>query len=386
VRSGDHCCLLTPMLVPGLVIVRLRVVVLAVGLASLCWLMLAGAASAAPASKVYVAMGDSVTQLGSSSGQRYPERFCAFLRQAGAADTLRNIGSSGETSSSILGAQRASALQIIDDASTDATVLTIDIGGNDVLNAANCNFRSSAFVLDNCQPTLQIFSQNFESLLDALAGALASDPGAEQVIVMAYYNPWSGRVGQEIAAANATLVLLGSDGQIDCAGQGTSLGLNDRLACVGAQHGAKLADAYPAFIGTGLSGSRTRSIPTMPATRRSRSSSPPRSGRGQTRLPQRSPCPPPSVSTPRRRRERALATRSAPATTRTPIQASAVPLCRARPLRSARPPLPAPRPTTPATPHAPRSGSSSRARESSFAVSSGGWTPSTSPPDLATPG
>ena len=114
-----------------------------------------------------------------------------------------------------------------------------------------CDARTSSFSLAACQPTLKTFSQNLESLLDDLDAALAKDPGAEQVLVMAYANPWSGRSGQEDIAEGARLVLLGSDGKLDCAGQGKALGLNDRLACVGARHGAKLADAYPPFVGKG---------------------------------------------------------------------------------------------------------------------------------------
>ena len=33
--------------------------------------------------------------------------------------------------------------------------------------------------------------------------------------------------------------------------RGSALGLNDRIACIGAAHGAKVAHAYPPFVGHG---------------------------------------------------------------------------------------------------------------------------------------
>ncbi len=204
---------------------------------------------AAGAPRVYVALGDSVTQVGSSL--RYPERFFTSLQHAGAADALANVGVSGETSSSILHGQLQTALARINDPGSDTTVVTVDIGGNDYLGAPSCNPTSPSFSLVACQPTLTAFAANFTSLLDALNGALAADPGSEQLIVMAYYNPWSGRTGQETAAANAEAALLGADGRIDCSRTGTDLGLNDVIACAGAAHGAGLADAYPPFVGQG---------------------------------------------------------------------------------------------------------------------------------------
>ena len=156
----------------------------------------------------------------------------------------RNVGVSGETSSSILGSQLSNALAAINDPGTDTTVVTIDIGGNDI----NCPTAPVTF--SDCLPALRRFAQNFTTLLDAINGALANDPGQEQLIVMAYYNPWSGRVGEE-TTATAAVSPLGPDGKIDCAADEATLGLNDRIACVGAQHGAELADVYPPFVGKG---------------------------------------------------------------------------------------------------------------------------------------
>ena len=65
-----------------------------------------------------------------------------------------------------------------------------------------------------CPATLDAFSRNFDSLLEDVAAALARDPGDERVAVMGYYNPWSGRPGQEARASGADATLLGSDGRL----------------------------------------------------------------------------------------------------------------------------------------------------------------------------
>ena len=71
---------------------------------------------------------------------------------------------------------------------------------------------------------------------------------------MAYYNPWSGRAGEEQAADDGELLMLGSDRSLDCGGTGSDLGLNDRIACIGSQHEAMVADVYPPFLGHGTIG------------------------------------------------------------------------------------------------------------------------------------
>ena len=73
-------------------------------------------------------------------------------------------------------------------------------------------------------------------------------------MVMAYYNPWSGRSARTRLPTTTELVLRGADRTLDCDGTGEQLGLNDRIACIGAGHDAELADAYPPFIGHGAIG------------------------------------------------------------------------------------------------------------------------------------
>src|SRR4051812_32058323 len=213
-------------------------------------ILAAGAAAASPrATTRYVALGDSVTQVGSS--ETYPARFFGVLHDRGLADDLQNVGVGGETSTSIFDAQLSRATAAIEDPATDTTVVTVDIGAADMLFDPSCSGFSSSFDLTACQPTLQRFATNFGELLSKLDDTLAKDPGTEHVIVMTFYNPASGRPGWETYAADFDRVELGTDGRTDCSGTGEQLGLNDLIACGGAAHGAEVADVQPAFVGKG---------------------------------------------------------------------------------------------------------------------------------------
>ena len=138
-----------------------------------------------------------------------------------------------------------------DDPGTDTTVATFNIGANDILVSFYCDPTSTNFDLTGCQATLDQAEANIEVTFDSLNDSLADDPGPEQLIVLAYYNPWSGREGGEANAPRAELALLGSDHALNCAGTGEERGLNDRIACLAATHGAGVTDAYPHFVGHG---------------------------------------------------------------------------------------------------------------------------------------
>ena len=73
------------------------------------------------------------------------------------------------------------------------------------------------------------------------------DPGKETLFVMTYYNPLRGTGDPYEPFADR--VLLGSDLVIDCSAPAGDprAGLNDLIACIGAENGAVIPDVYPAF-------------------------------------------------------------------------------------------------------------------------------------------
>ena len=198
---------------------------------------LAAAGPPAHAAGLYMSLGDSVaTGVGSSDPAQnsYPARLFAILRtpQGGGLSEWSNRARGGEDSTSLRGAQLSEAIADID-APSDTRVVTIDIGGNDRSVCAG------AWYLPSCP-----FAANFAATIRDLQAALAGDPGAEDLVAMAYYNPSSG-LGPP-TEPDVDRGLLGTDLRIDCAQSGDRLGLND-LSCIAGAQGAEVADAYPPF-------------------------------------------------------------------------------------------------------------------------------------------
>jgi lysophospholipase L1-like esterase len=219
--------------------------------------------AATPTPIVYLALGDSLAVgIGASSVAEtayVPRLFHYFHGTShGGVDTLLNLGIGGDTSYWFLsgipggaGPQLGQALAAIDDRTTDTRVVTLDIGGNDLLNTLfrdpACLDIASVACRAAMAATLAAFATNYQIILTALNGALAADPGTERVFVMTYYNLWGGTGDPLEAVADA--VLLGSDLAIDCAanlGDATKVGLNDLIACIGIANGAEIADGFGA--------------------------------------------------------------------------------------------------------------------------------------------
>ena len=205
----------------------------------------ASAGAIRPAQRLYVALGDSYAYgLGASAPGQNGYVPLLFRRLSapgpGRVGQLRNVAVPGATSSSILGAQLDVAVRAIDDPATDTRVVTLQIGGNDIVNLPSCF----------ADPVACGFAERYAMLLRRLRTALAADPGRETLAMVTYPNPWSGTgLAFEPVAADA---LVGADGHIHCAGGPKNVGLNDVLSCVGARFGAVTADLYPRALGRGL--------------------------------------------------------------------------------------------------------------------------------------
>lgn len=220
------------------------------------------AAAAAPATRLYVALGDSLAYgIGASDRTRtayVPLLFKYFKQpQTEKVRILRNVSRPGETSDSLIAAgQLALAVGAIVEPTTDTRVVTLDIGGNDLLFLVAAQPCQSDPGGDACQmlvaAQLVKFARNYSIILTTLQTALAEDPGEEKLFVMTYYNPYSGT--GHLYEAFADRALLGSDLVIDCSAPpgDARAGLNDLIACIGASSGAVVADVYPAFRGRGF--------------------------------------------------------------------------------------------------------------------------------------
>lgn len=226
-------------------------------------LSIQGRSAAAEAqSRYYLSLGDSIA-LGtgaSAPARTYTEQVHAFLRDFRRFTFGVNMAVSGESSGEFINdGQLANALNQINNPGNDAAVVTLSLGGNDLLQLLKpgeaCNDPSSPGCPVAVQTALTTFSTNYTSILDQLQAALAADGGENRLLVLTYYNPFSG-TGSEYEAA-MDVILLGSDGRIDCAPveenrSFTALGLNDRITCLAAARGATVVDIYPLFAGRGL--------------------------------------------------------------------------------------------------------------------------------------
>jgi len=229
-------------------------------------------ASAQKDERVYLALGDS---LAAGVGATVPDRvgyvphLAGFFHGAahGGASSTVTVALPGATSASFIGSGRLAQAVAVIDGGSDIVVVTLDIGGNDLLGLLG---PGQPCANDLASPTCQAaiaaalsgFATTFPTILGALTAALARDPGEEQLLVATYYNPMSG-TGSPLEAA-LDRVLLGADGKIDCGGNPTQPGLNDLIACIAVQHGARVADVYPLFAGKGAELTHIRTGDTHP--------------------------------------------------------------------------------------------------------------------------
>jgi lysophospholipase L1-like esterase len=219
-----------------------------------------GAQAAAALPAVYLALGDSLAVgVGATdpAQEGYVPRLFRSFQGGAVVDQLVNLGVGGETSASLIkGGQLGTAVAQILDKETDVRVVTLDIGGNDLLALLQPDAPCAADPQDPAcqaavQARLQAFARNYALILSTLQAALRHDPGQETVLVMTYYNHASG-VGGVFATVETVIdqALLGQDGAVACranVGHPERVGLNDLITCLAAPSRARVADVYPAF-------------------------------------------------------------------------------------------------------------------------------------------
>jgi lysophospholipase L1-like esterase len=183
---------------------------------------------------LYISVGDSKAV---GVGATRPENgfvmvYSEQLRAAGLVQDLSNRAVSGATSANVLAEQLPLALADIA-APSDTKLITVSVGGNDSRDAA-CRPAGAS----SCP-----FGPTLRAIVERLKGALAEDPGDEQIQIMDRYNT---EVGTSRQAGNA-ISLLGTDGRVGCG----DTGWNDIIYCVALETGAKFVDTYTPMLAGG---------------------------------------------------------------------------------------------------------------------------------------
>ena len=203
----------------------------------------------------YVALGDSLSE-GVGASVRGQSDFVSLVanRLPGEIELL-NLGESGDTSFDLIGhGHLEQAVDEIerrrgdDDPDNDVKLVTLEIGGNDLLNiyfsrvvTGACPALPGALAEPECvnalRDALDNFRPNFADAIEALQEADAD----VQLIVMTLYDPFSG--GLQTISELADLALEGKEGTP------FPEGLNDIIREEAAKSGVTLVDWYPLFEG-----------------------------------------------------------------------------------------------------------------------------------------
>jgi len=207
----------------------------------------------------YLALGDSLGWgYGASdpATQGYVPLFRDFLESEDAWDTdllLNNLSIPGATSTSLISQQLPTALAELEarngdkKGNNDVKVVTVDIGGNDLLATLSvCAGGVTPQCIATLGSTFTTFSANFDYTLDELRAA--AGPGTT-IIVMTYYNSFVG-LGCPLNALEplGNLVLEGNPAL------GLPLGANDLIRSIAAAHDAEVAELVPGGVFPALLG------------------------------------------------------------------------------------------------------------------------------------
>jgi lysophospholipase L1-like esterase len=210
----------------------------------------------------YLALGDSLAVgVGATDPARtgyVPLLFAAFrdADEGPRLGVLRNLAVGGETSTSMIeSGQLAAALDAIATADPPIGLVTLDIGGNDLLRLLGTETCAAdpggPACLQLLAQSLRAFEVNYRRIVGDLAEALAERAPEARLTVMTYFNPFSGTEAAYESAGQ--LALLGSDRRLDCGTDDPQArGMNDIIACVGRELGALPVDVQPGFDGLGL--------------------------------------------------------------------------------------------------------------------------------------
>ncbi|MCH8870826.1 MAG: SGNH/GDSL hydrolase family protein [Chloroflexi bacterium] len=158
-----------------------------------------------PGPDLYLALGDSLAaNVGVNQPQDgYVSRFHAHLEQQTGRDLgLLNLGISGESSISIMTGQFQQAMEEIrrrrddGDPDTRVSILTIDLGANDLLTHLGSTECHLAPIGSACQARIDAGLQGFAANFPDIVGPLAKELDADaEFYIMTMYNPFDFGLG-----------------------------------------------------------------------------------------------------------------------------------------------------------------------------------------------
>src|SRR3990170_5468962 len=203
----------------------------------------------------YIALGDSLSE-GVGASVRGESDFVSRVRDSLPGEfELLNIGESGDTSGDLIShghldqaVDEVERRRDDDNADNDVKLVTLEIGGNDLLNIffdlvlpGTCPSLAASLANPRCvealRDALDEFGPNLAAAIDRLQEANPDLP----VALMTLYNPFSG--GLQPVDEIADLALEGAEG--------TEFpeGLNDIIRAEGREQGVILVDWFPLFEG-----------------------------------------------------------------------------------------------------------------------------------------
>jgi lysophospholipase L1-like esterase len=201
--------------------------------------------ASASAARLYLAVGDSVgAGFGATGGHSFFDLYCAYLKwSAGGTrvDQCVNESVGGLTSQAALAGGTIQKAVTDIDTSTDTPVVTVVLGGNDLLGSPGCQPITGS----GCQ-----FIHNLRTILNQLETALGTHPGSHVIQVLEYYNPnYDNPFGNALADRSSAGLLLGSDLAFTaCSSTDLGrIGLDDAINCIANEKGATPIDAYTPF-------------------------------------------------------------------------------------------------------------------------------------------
>jgi lysophospholipase L1-like esterase len=200
----------------------------------------------------YLALGDSLGWgYGASdpATKGYVPLFHDFLESEDGLDTdlfLNNLSIPGATSTSLIADQLPTAVAELEarngdvDPNNDVEVVTVDIGGNDLLALLGvCAGGFTPECAAAIGTTFTTFSVNFDYTLGELRTAAGPDT---LIIVMTYFNSLAGPGCPPDLVPLGEIVLEGNPGL------GLPLGANDLIRSKAAAHKARVADLVPGGV------------------------------------------------------------------------------------------------------------------------------------------